>query len=236
MVKRLLLFFLAAILILTATGCRSEAEPTAEPTAGPSEPTVTSPQPTQSPLPGPASPLPVPESPLGTPGASDMEILSRAFDPGGEIPERYSCFGENVSPPVEWTGVPEDAQSLVLIVTDPDSQPSGFVHWIAYNVQPYANGLPEDVPGGAEVDMGFSQGSNDFAPYGEGTFPGGAEIKRVGYDGPCPPSAHRYVFTLYALNAALDLPAEPTAEQVMAAMEGHVLARAELMGTYAPPR
>jgi len=132
--------------------------------------------------------------------------------------------------------VPEGTQSLALLVDDPDSQPPGFVHWVIYNIPPTAVGLPEGVPGEATLDDGTLQGSNDFALFaGEGeTFPGGALINRIGYDGPCPGNPHRYVFTLYALGTLLDLPAQATIAQVLEAMQGHILAQAEVIGVYSP--
>ncbi|MGD8626272.1 MAG: YbhB/YbcL family Raf kinase inhibitor-like protein [Anaerolineae bacterium] len=173
--------------------------------------------------------------PSVAPSGSSLVLSSDAFAPDELIPDRYSCFGQNVSPPLSWEGVPEGAQSLALLVDDPDSRPAGFVHWVIYNVPPSAAGLPEGVPGGGRLEDGTLQGRNDFASYGSEAFPGGAEIKRVGYDGPCPPGEHRYVFRLYALDTVLDLAAEATLDQVLVAMEGHVLAQAELMGRFAPP-
>jgi hypothetical protein len=164
-----------------------------------------------------------------------LALASRAFEPNGVIPDKYSCFGQNVSPPLAWEGVPQGTQSLALLVDDPDSQPPGFVHWVIFNIPPTAAGLAEDVPGGGSLEDGSLQGSNDFAPYGPGTFPGGAEIKLIGYDGPCPGGEHRYVFRLYALDTTLDLAAEVTMAEVLTAMEGHVLAQAELIGRFAPP-
>jgi Raf kinase inhibitor-like YbhB/YbcL family protein len=165
-----------------------------------------------------------------------LAITSSAFEPEGAIPMRHSCLGDNVSPPLSWSGVPGGTRALVLLVDDPDSRPPGFVHWVIYNIPPAATGLPEDVPGDTERADGSRQGSNGFAPYGPGTFPGGAAKKLVGYDGPCPPGGeHRYVFTLYALDAPLDLPARATVTEVQAAMEGHVLAQAALVGLFAPP-
>jgi hypothetical protein len=107
---------------------------------------------------------------------------------------------------------------------------------VIYNLPPSSTGLPEGVPGEATLPDGSLQGANDFAPYAqEGqTHPGGAPINRVGYDGPCPPAAHRYVFTLYALDAVLDLPAEATKAELLAAMEWHVLGQAELTGVFTP--
>jgi Raf kinase inhibitor-like YbhB/YbcL family protein len=143
---------------------------------------------------------------------------------------------------LEWSGVPVEVQSLLLFFYDPDagfdsgaSVEPGFVHWVVYNIPPSTTGYPEDMPAGDTLDDGALQGSNDFAPYGEGTFPGGAPIKLIGYDGPCPGGEHRYVFALYALDTFLDLEAGATPSQVLAAMEGHVLTQVKLMGLYAPP-
>jgi Raf kinase inhibitor-like YbhB/YbcL family protein len=132
--------------------------------------------------------------------------------------------------------VPEGTQSLALVVDDPDSQPPGFAHWVLYNLPPTSTGLPEGVPAERTLPDGSLQGQNDFALFAEEgqTHPGGAPICRVGYDGPCPPSAHRYVFRLYALDAVLDLPEEATMADLLAAMEGHVLGQAELTGVYTP--
>lgn len=165
-----------------------------------------------------------------------LEISSTAFDPGGAIPDRHTCAGDNVSPPLAWSGIPEQTETLALLVEDPDSNPPGFSHWVIYNIPAAATGLEEDVPNDAELADGSQQGSNDFAPYGAGTFPGGAVIKMIGYDGPCPPGgAHHYVFTLYALDTSLDLPATARAEDVKMALAGHVLAQAELIGLFALP-
>jgi Raf kinase inhibitor-like YbhB/YbcL family protein len=150
---------------------------------------------------------------------------------------QYTCQGANLSPPLEWSGVPEGAQSLALLMDDPDSQPPGFVHWVIYNIPPTSTGLPEGVPAGPRLADGTLQGTNDYALLAqEGqTHPGGAPINRLGYDGPCPPSAHRYVFGLYALDAVLELAAEATKADLLAAMDGHVLGEAELSGVFTPP-
>lgn len=226
-------FLLLLCLALALSGCaggdqtapagpeQPPAQETEEPPSeGETEPPPTSPPPTTEPAP-----------------PAEMEISSTAFVEGGTIPEQYSCFGANTSPALEWAGVPEEAVSLVLIFDDPDSQPPGFVHWIVYNIPPTTPGYAEDMPGGETLDDGAMQGSNDFAPFaGEGmVFPGGAAARLVGYDGPCPGGEHRYVFTLYALDTMLDLPPGETTAAVTAAMEGHVLAQAQLTGLYAPP-
>jgi len=230
-----------ALLVLAATGCGSAPAPT--PTTKPPPPTVPPPTATKKPpepTPVPPSPTPVPPEATAEPPPSIPEpvlaITSSAFQHEGDIPIQYTCFGQNISPALEWSGVPDGAQSLALLVDDPDSVPPGFVHWVIFNIPPAATGLPEDVPAGPTLPDGSRQGSNAFAPYGAGTFPGGAAIKLVGYDGPCPGGQHRYAFTLYALDTLLDVPAEATGAQVVEAMQGHVLAQAQLVGLFTPPQ
>jgi Raf kinase inhibitor-like YbhB/YbcL family protein len=181
-----------------------------------------------------AAPIPpIPGPPTPTPGPP-LQVSSETFEPGGEIPVQNSCQGANLSPPLEWSGVPEGTQSLALVVDDPDSDPPGFVHWVIYSIPPTSTGLPEGVAAEATLPDGTLQGANDFALFAEEgqTFPGGAPINRVGYDGPCPADTHRYVFRLYALDAILDLPAEATKAELLAVMEWHVLGQAELTGVY----
>ena len=151
-----------------------------------------------------------------------LSLSSPAFVPGGEIPELFTCEGQDLSPALDWTGVPEAAKSLVLIVDDPDApDPKApkltWVHWVLYNLPPTASGLAQAV--GHQLPAGTREGTNDW--------------KRTGYGGPCPPiGRHRYFHKLYALDTVLpDLGAAPKAE-VEAAMKGHVIAHAELMGTY----
>ena len=173
-----------------------------------------------------------------------MEISTTAFAIGEAIPERYTCFGDNVSPALDWEGVPEGTESLLLFVYDLDageesgaSVPPGFVHWVVFNIPTTVGGYGEDVPAGGELDDGALQGSNDFVPFegGGGEFPGGAPIKGVGYDGPCPADEHRYVFALYALDTVLDVEPGAAMPQIFEAMGGHTVAQAEYMGVYAPP-
>ena len=153
-------------------------------------------------------------------------------------------MGDNISPPLEWAGVPDEARSLLLFFYDPDagfdagaSVEMGFVHWIVFNIPPSTTGYPEDMPAGDTLDDGALQGNNDFGQFvnpGD-PFPGGAPIKVTGYDGPCPGEEHKYVFVLYALDTMLDLPPQATPTEVLEAMEGHVIDQAELAGMYAPP-
>jgi hypothetical protein len=151
-----------------------------------------------------------------------LQLTSTAFTHGGAIPARYTCQGQDVSPPLAWRGVPERARSLVLIVDDPDApDPRAprmtWVHWVLYNIAPDAAGLAEGA--GASPPVGSEGGLNDW--------------KRTGYGGPCPPfGRHRYFHKLYALDTRLEGLKQPTKAQVEAAMKGHVLAEAVLMGTF----
>jgi Raf kinase inhibitor-like YbhB/YbcL family protein len=148
-----------------------------------------------------------------------MRIESAAFSEGGQIPRSHTCDGKDVSPPLSWSGVPEGAKSLALICDDPDAPGKTWVHWVLFNLPPGTRELPEGVPAHARVSGGGVQGTNDF--------------RKVGYGGPCPPSGtHRYIFKLYALDAALGLPAGATKAEVEGAIEGHVLGQATLTGKY----
>ncbi len=152
-----------------------------------------------------------------------LTLSSEAFDHGGGIPSTYTCEAENLSPPLSWEGVPENAQSLVLIVDDPDAPDpqapkTTWVHWVLYNLPPESEGLAEgmtfrDLPGETQ------EGLNDWI--------------QTGYGGPCPPiGRHRYFFKLYALDTQLAFKAFPTKAEVEAAMKGHVIEHCELIGTY----
>jgi Raf kinase inhibitor-like YbhB/YbcL family protein len=150
-----------------------------------------------------------------------MKILSAAFPPDGPIPAKYTCDGRNVSPPLEWSGVPAGAKSLALVVEDPDApDPAAptmtWVHWVLYNIPPACSGLPEAVQA---LPAGTLEGLNDW--------------ERTRYGGPCPPvGRHRYYHRLYALDVALADLRRPTRARLLAAMRGHVIAEAELVGTY----
>ena len=152
-----------------------------------------------------------------------MTLTSAAFAPGGAIPARYTCDGKDYSPALAWTGVPAGAKSLVLIVDDPDApDPAApkmtWVHWVLYNLQARDGGLAEAVSS-ADLPAGTREGLNDW--------------KRTGYGGPCPPiGRHRYFHKLYALDTVLPDLGAATKVQVETAMKGHVVAHAELMGTY----
>jgi len=141
-------------------------------------------------------------------------LESTAFDHGQAIPDRYTCAGEGLSPPLRWVDVPGGARSLALLVEDPDAPGGVFTHWIAWGLDPSAGGLDE-------AEAAPSEGRNDF-----GT---------VGYSGPCPPPGHgrhRYVFRLYALDGDLELDARAGRRELDQAIEGRTLTTAELVGTY----
>ena len=248
------LCLLAIGLVLLQTGCGGAPAATdtlvaPKPTSLPATaiaPTPTVVPPTSTPVPPTAVPTDTQAPPTAVPTDTavpptltpvpPLQISSSGFAPGGDIPVQYSCFGQNLSPALAWTGVPEGAESLALLMDDPDSQPPGFVHWVVYDIPPTATGLPEGVPATGTLADGTLQGSNDFAQFGGGVFPGGAAINQIGYDGPCPGGQHRYVFKLYVLDTVLNLPPEATMTQVVQAMSGHVLDRAELVGLFAPPQ
>ena len=149
-----------------------------------------------------------------------LAVKSSAFGSGAEIPKKFTCEGPDVSPALEWSGVPQGTATFALIADDPDAPVGTWVHWVIWNVSPDAHGLPEAVPRSAQLDTGAQQGDNDF--------------RKTGYDGPCPPAgkAHRYYFRLYALDRKLDLPAGSRRKDLDGAMKGHVLAQAEYMGTF----
>ncbi len=164
-----------------------------------------------------------------------------AFEDGGAIPNRYTCRGENASPSFSWSGVPAEARSLALIVYDADAGPElgagtdlGFIHWMVYALPTTSTGLPEGATGNAQALDGGIETPNDFFTANGGTFPGGAVIRGAGYDGPCPPDEHTYVFRLLALDEPLALPTGSPPQAVLAALEGHVVATADWTGTYAP--
>jgi Raf kinase inhibitor-like YbhB/YbcL family protein len=150
-------------------------------------------------------------------------LTSTAFEHHGAIPAAYTCDGRDVSPPLAWGGVPDGARSLVLIVDDPDApDPAAprmtWVHWLLYDIPPAAGGLPEGVAA-ADLPGGTREGVNDW--------------ERAGYGGPCPPiGRHRYFHKLYALDVTLSALDRPSKAALASAMQDHVLAQAELIGTY----
>jgi Raf kinase inhibitor-like YbhB/YbcL family protein len=153
-----------------------------------------------------------------------LVLTSTAFVHDGAIPATYTCQGKDISVPLAWSGVPAGTRSLVLIVDDPDApDPAApkmtWVHWVLYNIPPGTDGLQEGVKSG-ELPKGTLEGRNDWG--------------RTGYGGPCPPvGRHRYFFKLYALDVVLPDLGTPDKARLERAMQGHVLAKHELVGTYA---
>ena len=152
--------------------------------------------------------------------AMTIQLTSPTLVEGQPIPTKYTCDGADISPPLKWSNVPPGAKSLALICDDPDAPAGVWVHWILYDLPPTVTELPERVPTTETIPNGAKQGVNDF--------------KRIGYGGPCPPrgNPHRYFFKLYALDAELQLKARATKKDLVRAMEGHILAEGQLMGTY----
>ena len=152
-----------------------------------------------------------------------LRLTSTAFSDHQAIPRKFTCEGEDVSPQLVWSGIPTGSKSLALIVDDPDApDPAApkmvYVHWLLYNLPPDSRGLPENVADG-DLPEGTRQGLNDW--------------ERTGYGGPCPPiGRHRYFHKLYALDTVLPDLDNPTKQQLLAAMEGHVIAETEIVGTY----
>jgi Raf kinase inhibitor-like YbhB/YbcL family protein len=150
-------------------------------------------------------------------GEKKMQLKSSAFENGKRIPKKYSCEGEDISPPLEISGVPENAKSLVLIVEDPDvperiRRDRLYVHWVLYDIDPATK----------KIDEGKKVGTL-------GKTTGG----KLNYQGPCPPDReHRYFFKLFALDTKLNFPGGKTREEILKAMEGHIVAQTELLGLY----
>jgi len=162
-----------------------------------------------------------------------IALTSSAFEQGKTIPEKYTGKGEDVSPPLAWSNLPEGTQELALICDDPDApspetpRAEPWVHWVIYNIPAGTTALAEGVPKTEKLDepAGALQGTNDFG--------------KIGYNGPMPPAGsgpHRYFFKLYALDTKLDVDPGLTKAELLQAMEGHELAMGELMGLYEVPQ
>src|SRR5262249_40803138 len=148
-----------------------------------------------------------------------MQLTSGAFDLGKLIPRKYSCDGEDVSPPFAWSDVPENTKSFALIADDPDAPGSIWVHWVMFNIPAESRGIKERIPPVRKLPDQSIQGINDFG--------------KTGYGGPCPPGGtHRYFFRIYALDTSLEPNPSTTKPELLKKMEGHILAKAEYMGTY----
>jgi len=148
-----------------------------------------------------------------------LQLTSPAFAEGANIPAAYTCDGKNISPPLAWSGVPQGARALALIVEDPDAPLGTYTHWVCYDLPPSLTALPEGVPLEERPAVGGAQGKND--------------ARQLGYTGPCPPSgSHRYLFILYALDRPTGLAPGATKKELLQALEGHILAQGQLMGRY----
>jgi len=169
-----------------------------------------------------SSPSSRPKEPTGDP-AMTVTISSPDFDSQQPMPRRLTCEGEDQSPALAWANVPDGTKSLALIIDDPDAPDPAhpkttWVHWVLFNIPPATTDLVAGAGSGGSLPEGARSGKNDW--------------KRAGYGGPCPPiGRHRYFHKLYALDTTLDLK-EPTKAELEQAMEGHILARAELVGSY----
>jgi Raf kinase inhibitor-like YbhB/YbcL family protein len=223
MMKKLLILAMTLLTVLVllvgmgAVACGGDggATTTTPPPADGEE--TTTPPPTQE----TTTPPPTEETTTPPPTEEvEMEITSTAFEDGGTMPPTHSCVGQNISPALSWSGVPEGTQSLALIVEDSDAVEGTFTHWVIFNIPADATGLEEAIPSSAQLANGAVQGRNGF-----GT---------IGYSGPCPPSGspHHYHFTLYALDTTLGLSGGASMTQVVNAMDGHILDQAELIGIY----
>jgi Raf kinase inhibitor-like YbhB/YbcL family protein len=153
-------------------------------------------------------------------GRTPMQFTSSAFRAGGNIPRKYTCDGNDVSPQLRWKDAPAGTKAFALIADDPDAPVGTWVHWVIYDLPAEERELAEGVPATEVLTNGAKQGINDF--------------RKVGYGGPCPPPGppHRYFFKLYALDAPTGLKPRATKAQLLDAMKGHTLGEAELMGRY----
>ena len=152
-------------------------------------------------------------------GGKTMEIKSSSFNHEDMIPAKYTCDGQNISPPLSWSGAPKETKSFALICDDPDAPAGTWVHWVIFDIPANVNSLPEKVSRQDEI-VGLEKSGKNTSQH-------------FGYDGPCPPGGtHRYYFKLYALDTMLNLNAGLSKEDLLKAMKGHILAEAQLMGRY----
>jgi len=152
--------------------------------------------------------------------STNIIVKSDSFSDGGMIPAKYTCDGANISPQLSWDNAPKGTKSFVLICEDPDAPMGTFTHWVLYDIPADVHELPENLPKDKILPNGAKQGITDF--------------KKVGYGGPCPPNGtHRYYFKLYALDTLLNLEPGLKKEDILKAMNGHILAQGQIMGKYA---
>ena len=149
-----------------------------------------------------------------------MRLSSEAFANGQPIPDKYTCHGQDVSPPLQWSGAPSQTKSIALTCEDPDAPSGTFTHWVIFNVPATATGLAENVAKTGTLPDGSKQGKNSFG--------------NIGYNGPCPPAgqAHHYIFKVYALDTTVSLDTGTQKEDLLNAINGHILAQGQWTGTY----
>ena len=212
---RRLFYLISSLLALVIWGCSPAPDPidAAEAPSDEKAPTATTFSPTETTMPS----IPTPAM---------LELTSAAFEDGQAIPVRYACHGENISPPLTWTNSPEGTKSFVLVMDDPDAvNVVGFVwdHWLLFNLSVDNLSLKEAISQDGEFPSGSLEGMNSGS--------------RLGYGGPCPPSGetHDYVFTMYAIDAIIELEQGVSKEDILQAIEGHVLAKGQLVGRYTSP-
>jgi len=156
---------------------------------------------------------------LAAPAGAGFTITTAAFAPGTAVPSVHTCDGADTSPPLAWSGAPAGTKAFALVVHDPDAPAGDWLHWVAWNIPAAVHALPEGIPKKELLPDGMRQGKNDFG--------------KTGYGGPCPPSGtHHYVFALYAIDAMLSLPASAPRDQIEKEIRAHLLAEAEVTGTY----
>jgi Raf kinase inhibitor-like YbhB/YbcL family protein len=149
-----------------------------------------------------------------------MTISSAAFADGQAVPDKYTCHGQDISPPLQWSGAPAQTKSIALTVEDPDAPSGTFTHWVIFDMPATTSGLSENVSKTATLPDGSEQGKNSFG--------------NTGYNGPCPPGGktHHYIFKVYALDAPVTLDSGSSREELLNAINRHVLAQGQLTGTY----
>lgn len=153
----------------------------------------------------------------------EISIMSSAFENAGQIPTKYTCDGENVSPPLSWKNLPSGTKSIAIINDDPDAPMGTWVHWVIYNIPANSSGLPENIKPLEKLPDGTMQGRNSWG--------------KIGYGRPCPPSGtHRYFFKIYALDKVLELKPGATKEELLKAMKGHIIGEGQFYGKYSRKR
>ncbi len=152
--------------------------------------------------------------------AAKMVLSSDAFSDGRAVPDKYTCHGQDISPPLHWTGAPAETRSIALTCEDPDAPTGTFTHWVIFNVPATAAGFSENVAKTATLPDGSGQGKNGFG--------------NIGYNGPCPPGGktHHYIFEVYALDTTVTLDSGAGKDDLLNAINGHILAQAQLTGTF----